>query len=80
LVGVPPTGDFNVAWHVWFVVFTEQGVSNGKSNTRITTLDQINTLVANGDAAIKNTPITFNCNRTPEVTYTKGTPVVIPFP
>jgi hypothetical protein len=80
LVGVPPTGDFNVAWHVWFVVFTEQGVNNGKSNTRITTLDQINTLVANGDAAIKNTPVTFNCQITSEVTYTKGTPVVIPFP
>ena len=43
LVGVASTkGDFNVAWHVKLVVFTHAAFLDGKINTRITTLNQIN--------------------------------------
>jgi hypothetical protein len=80
LIGVPPTGDFNVAWHVELVVFTSKAFSDGKINTRITTLDQINGLVKSADAIIIDTPVTFNCSITSERTYELGTPVVIPFP
>ncbi len=81
LVGIASTGgDFNVAWSVKLVVFTSKGFGDGAINTRITTLDQINALVANKDVVILDTPITFNCSSTSEQTYVKGTPVVIPFP
>lgn len=80
LVGVPPTGDFNVAWHVKLVVFTGNAFADGKINTRITTLSQINALQASHDVIILDTPITFNCSITSERTYERGTPVVIPFP
>jgi len=81
LVGIASTGgDFNVAWHVKLVVFTHAAFLNGKINTRITTLNQINALAASGDVIVIDTPITFNCSATSERTYDKGTPVVIPFP
>lgn len=81
LVGVAATkGDFNVAWHVKLVVFTHAAFLDGKINTRITTLNQINALVASQDAVVLDTPVTFNCSITSEVTYEKGTPKVIPFP
>jgi hypothetical protein len=80
LVGVAKTkGDFNVAWAVKLVVFTP-AASPGEINTRITTLNQINALVATGHAAVLDTPVTFNCSITSERTYELGTPVVIPFP
>jgi hypothetical protein len=80
LVGVAPTGDFNVAWHVEFVVFTSKAFTNGKIHTRITTLNQLNALVASKDVMIIDTPVTFNCSITSERTYELGKPVVIPFP
>src|SRR5579859_2812226 len=81
LVGVASThGDFNVAWHVKLVVFTHATFLDGKINTRITTLNQINALVASQDAVVLDTPITFNCSITSERTYEMGTPKVIPFP
>jgi hypothetical protein len=81
LVGVASTkGDFNVAWHVKLVVFTHAAFLDGKINTRITTLNQINAMVASQDAVVLDTPVTFNCSITSEVTYEKGTPRVIPFP
>lgn len=81
LVGVAKTkGDFNVAWHVEFVVFTSKAFTDGNINTRITTLNQINALVASKDVVIIDTPVTFNCSITSERTYELGTPVVIPFP
>jgi hypothetical protein len=81
LVGVAKTGgDFNVAWHVKLVVFTHAAFLDGKINTRIKTVAQINALVASGDANVIDTPITFNCSITSERTYELGTPVVIPFP
>src|SRR5215467_14141678 len=49
LVGVPHTGDFNVAWDVVLVAFTEQAFADGAINNRILTLDQINAALAAGD-------------------------------
>ncbi len=81
LVGVGNThGDFNVAWAVKLVVFTHAAFVDGAINTRILTLNQINALVTSGDVVILDTPVVFNCSVTAEVTYEKGTPVVIPFP
>jgi hypothetical protein len=81
LVGIASTGgDFNVAWSVKLVVFTTKAFTDGAINNRITTLSQLNTLFASNDVVILDTPITFNCARTSERTYAKGTPVVIPFP
>lgn len=81
LVGIASTGgDFNQAWHVELVVFTGAAFADGKINTRVTTLSQLQALVASGDAFIADTPITFNCSLTPERTYDLGTPVVIPYP
>jgi hypothetical protein len=48
LVGIKPTGDFNVAWHVYLLAFTPKAVADGVINTRITTLQQIQDDVANG--------------------------------
>jgi hypothetical protein len=50
LIGVPPTGDFNVAWHVILVVFTPKGVAYHAIDNRVMTLVELATLVANGDA------------------------------
>ena len=81
LVGVASTkGDFNVAWHVQLVIFTHAAFLDGKINTRITTLSQLEALVQSGDAFIADTPITFNCSVVSGRTYDMGTPVVIPFP
>jgi hypothetical protein len=75
LVGVPHTGDFNVAWHVILVVFTPKGVADGAINHRILTLQDMAAVVANGDAFEASTPIVFNCNIVPETVYLHGTPL-----
>jgi hypothetical protein len=80
LVGVPPTGDFNVAWHVTLVVFTQQGIDDGAVNGRTLTLQQVTNLVNKGDAFLAATPIIFNCQIVPATTYNKGTPLSFPFP
>jgi hypothetical protein len=81
LVGVAKThGDFNVAWTVKPVVFTHQAFVDGKINERITTLNQLMSLVASGDVVIAPDLVTFNCSVTSGRTYDLGTPVVIPFP
>lgn len=81
LVGVAPTGgDFNVAWHVQLVIFTRAAFVDGKINTRVTTLNQLQALVSSGDVFIADTPITFNCSVVSEQTYNIGSPVVIQYP
>jgi hypothetical protein len=80
LVGVPPTGDFNVAWHVILVVFTPQGIADGAVNGRTLTLQQVTDLVNKGDAFQAATPIVFNCQIVPATVYNKGTPLSFPFP
>jgi len=76
LVGVPPTGDYNVAWNVVLVVFTPQGISNGAINNRILTLDQMNNAIEAGDAFTVQTPIVFNCQVVSPRVYFKATPLV----
>lgn len=80
LVGIPPTGDFNIAWAVKLVFFTSAAFTDHAINTRITTAAQIWALVHSGDAVVADTPILFNCSKVSESTYNRGTPVVINFP
>ena len=74
LVGVAKTGgDFNIAWHVYLVLFTPQGVSDGASNQHLTTLAAINAAIASGDAVGPiDSGIVFNCSVVPATTYGLG--------
>jgi hypothetical protein len=66
-------GDFNVAWHVYLVLFTPQGVSDGAINQHIATLQAMQAAIAKGDAVGPiDTPITFNCNIVSAATYTQA--------
>jgi len=81
LVGIASTGgDFNVAWHVWLVVFPHSPSQDTAINTRVTTLSQLKALVASGDARFIDTGFTFHCSVTSEQTYQIGTPLVIQYP
>ena len=73
LVGIANThGDFNVAWTVWVVLFT----NSAAANSHLTTLAAINQAVTNGDAFIFPHPITtFHCSVVSAAAYYKGTPV-----
>jgi hypothetical protein len=75
LIGVPHTGDFNVAWHVVLVVFTPEGIANGAANTRTLTLVDVATLVTKGYAFEVSTDVTFNCSIVSSAVYYKGTPL-----
>ena len=80
LVGMPHTGDFNVAWDVILVAFTDQGFADGAINTRILTLDQLNAAADAGDIAMIGPVTSFNCSITPAITYLKGTPLSFTVP
>lgn len=81
LIGDASTGgDFNVAWHVWLVIFTSKAFDDMSIDTRVTTLNQLKKLVANGDAYYIDTGIAFNCSLTSKQTYNDGTPVSITYP
>ena len=80
LVGIPPTGDFNVAWAVKLVFFTSAAFADHSINTRVTTVAQIWALVRSGDVVVADTPIVFNCSKVSQATYDNGTSVVINFP
>ena len=80
LVGVPHTGDFNVAWFVIAVGFTAQGFGDGAINTRILTLDQLDAAVATHDAFTVDIGFSFNCSITSLTTYTRGTPLTFSVP
>ena len=80
LVGVPHTGDFNVAWYVVLVAFTEQGFLDGAINNRILTLDQLNTALDAGDVTTIGPVTSFNCSITSAATYLKGTPLTFTVP
>lgn len=75
LVGVPHTGDFNVAWNVVLVVFTPLGITHGAANHRALTLFDVASLVMNHYAFEVVTPIVFNCSITSSTTYYNGTPL-----
>lgn len=81
LVGIASNGgDFNVAWHVYFVIFTHSAFEDGAINTRVTTLSQLKALVAKGDAQYVDAGFAFHCSVTSKQTYDNGTPLVIQFP
>ncbi len=80
LVGVPHTGDFNVAWAVILVAFTEQGFGDGAIDTRILTLDQLDHAITQGDVTTIGPVLTFNCSMTSVATYLHGTPLSFPAP
>jgi hypothetical protein len=68
----PPGGqDWNVAWQVIVVLFT----NSQAANTHLTTEAQIQQAVANGDAIEVDLGFAFNCSSVPAQLYWKGTPV-----
>jgi hypothetical protein len=80
LVGMPHTGDFNVAWDVVIIAFTEQGFADGAIDDRILTLDQLNAALATGDVIAIGPVTSFNCSITSEANYIKGTPLTFTVP
>lgn len=73
LVGVPHTGDFNVAWEVWEVLFTNKPAAN----QHITTLSELDTALAGTHPnAIKiDLGFNFHCSIVSAQAYNQGTPV-----
>ena len=80
LVGMPHTGDFNVAWDVILIAFTPKGFGNGAINNRISTLDRLNAALAAGEVVPIGPITTFNCSITAPVTYLHGTPLFFTVP
>jgi hypothetical protein len=72
----PGKPDFNIAWEVVEVVFTDQGMADGAINTRLTTDAQIDAAEAAGDVEKIDLGFAFNCSVVPASLYWKGTPVV----
>ncbi len=80
LVGVPHTGDFNVAWDVILVAFTDKGFADGAISTRILTANQLNAALAAGDVATIGPVTSFNCSIVSPVVYLKATPLSFTVP
>ena len=80
LVGVNPTGDFNVAWHVWVIAFTSQGFADGAINNRLMTLSAIQAAEKAGDVFPIDSHITFNCSIVSQTVYNHGTPLTFAIP
>jgi hypothetical protein len=80
LVGIASTGgDFNILWEPVLVIFTTKGCTVAdpacNSHTRILTLDQINTAVANQTAFLVPLPqLTFHCSSVSAAAYSRATP------
>ena len=75
LIGMPHTGDFNIAWDVYPVFFTPQGFADGAINHRILTETELWAAINAHDAAMVGPVFAFNCNAVPVATYMLGTPV-----
>lgn len=72
LVAPPASkGDFNVAWEVIEVLFT----NNAAANTHLTTLAAINAAVTNGDAIKVDLGFAFHCAVVSAATYEHGAAV-----
>ena len=80
LVGVPHTGDFNVAWDVIAVAFTPQGFADHAIDTRILTLTQLDAAATKGDVVKIDIGFSFNCSITSITTYVNGTPLTFSVP
>ncbi|MGE5361524.1 MAG: hypothetical protein ACM3NQ_21110 [Bacteroidales bacterium] len=78
LIGVAPTGDFNVAWHVYLVVFTKKAFADGAIGNRLLTLQDIQNAVQAGDVyppEVTDSGIMFNCSIVSSTVYFLGTPL-----
>ncbi|HET7457845.1 MAG TPA: hypothetical protein VFJ74_09330 [Gemmatimonadaceae bacterium] len=72
LVATPASGgDFNVAWEVIEVLFTNAAAAN----TQLTTEAAIDAAVARGDAIEVDLGFAFHCSVVPARVYYNGTPV-----
>jgi hypothetical protein len=71
LVDPPGGADWNVAWQVIEVLFTNAQAAN----SHLTTEAQIDAAVANGDAIKIDLGFAFNCSVVSAATYWRGTPV-----
>jgi hypothetical protein len=72
LIGLANTGgDWNVAWHVYVVLFT----SSGAANSHITTLTQLRDALGDGEAISVDSGIVFNCSAVPASLYWNGAPI-----
>jgi hypothetical protein len=80
VIGVNPTGDFNVAWHVVLIAFTPQAFGDGAINIRLTTHGAIEAAEQAGDVVEISTPITFNCSIVSKTVFDHGTPLTFPLP
>jgi len=67
----PGGRDFNVAWHVVVVLFT----NSAAAKTHITTEDQLEAALDAGDALTVDTDITFHCNLVSGATYSRANPL-----
>lgn len=77
MAGPGSHGDFNVAWVPTLVLFT----NSAAANTHITSLDQLNAMLASGDVievpldGTNGTPnLTFHCSVVTAAVYDHGTP------
>ncbi len=73
LVGVNPTGDYNIAWDVYPIVFTPKGFGDGAINNRILTWTQLSGELASHDVVQGSLIVSFNCAKTSISTYMLGT-------
>jgi hypothetical protein len=72
LIGLANTGgDWNVAWQVFVVLFT----NSAAANTHVTTLTQLRDALGSGDAISIDSGIIFNCSAVPGSLYWSGTPI-----
>ena len=69
LVGVRPTGDFNVPWHVYVELFTSSAAV-----THITTLSGLEAAWSSGSILELDSGITFACSVVSQNAYLGGTP------
>lgn len=73
LAGIAKTGgDFNVAWQVWLVLFTN---TNAADSMHITTLSQLQQQEQAGNVISLPTAIVFHCASVSNAVYDHGSPV-----
>ena len=72
LIGLANTGgDWNVAWHVYVILFT----TNAAANSHITTVTELGDALGGGDAISIDSGIVFNCSAVPASLYWNGTAI-----
>ena len=71
VAGPASGGDFNVAWEVIEILFT----NTAAANTRLVTEAQVDAAVARGDAIEVDLGFAFHCSVVPATTYYRGTPI-----